>query len=354
MRSLFLLPHLLSFPFLCAEEESPPQVYDPSTLRLVVKAVLRVDDPRVDDAIGPGPLTLEAAMNSLTIAGLKMNSCRRYHVRKALRRPPPDPPVVLARTLSSIVVRLSGYLPHWDVPATEVVLEVDDTFCAAVVLPPVDDRGPPSTVTYTVTGLRPGGTCTLRSRCRVGDPLQDAALPWSVNVTARTLCPPGLPRAPFVVERGSGYLKLQLHNPGTASDPAAVALALEVNGVVSGRLPVPQDSSHVDVLVHRVPDLEPGVSYQLRSRCCVDDPELDATLPWSQACVAKTHTTLEVWTQSVVVCNVAVGALPFPILQSQPWTVVVGRLPAPTAVGSLPHVESCARSLPRCCTGDPS
>jgi hypothetical protein len=271
----------------------PDSPLAPSILAPIVNAALKVDDPRVAAAIGADLLTFEAAVraldsDALKTAGLALNKCRQYHVRKALVRPPLGPPEVTRRGITSVTLSIRLWHPMFDVQPShvEVVLAVVDGPGEAKrdrVLVLADDgvtRAEPLVMIHRVEGLLRGSTYSATLACVAVDPLVTATLAPSAPTVVRTLDPPGAPPAPEVLVRGPFHLVVRTVNVGLGCDPVAVCMVLEVDGALWRG---PGEVGDGGTVVHRVPldGLGDAGRHRVRCRCLVEDPEVDATLPWS-------------------------------------------------------------------------
>ncbi len=290
--------------FVCLHSSGPVPTLAvaPAILGPIVKHVLRgtpAEAALVDSALDGAPLPFHDAVQALTTAGLRLSMCRRYHMLKAVVRPPLPPPVVTRRWTDSLRVTLSAYHPLFDVPVTHLVLTRDgqEVARAAVEAPPA--YTPAAAVTVAMEGLTPGTPYTLQSSCVVdSDPDLQASLVLSDPVVVRTLSPPGPPPAPVVVERGPTHLCVRVVDVGTACDPASSGVVLEVDGGVWGG---PCEALPDHGLLFRVEGLGEGTRHTLRCRCVVaGDADVDAGLPWSPVIVEFTLNQVEARVQELM------------------------------------------------------
>jgi hypothetical protein len=284
------------FVFLHSSGPVPTHAVAPAILGPIVKHVLRctpAEAALVDSALDGAPLPFHAVVQALTTAGLRLSMCRRYHLVKAVVRPPLPPPVVTRRWTDSLRVTLSAYHPLFDVPVTHLVLTRDGQDVARVPVEAPPAYTPAAPVTVVMEGLTPGTPYSLQSSCVVdSDPALQASLVLSDPIVVRTLSPPGAPPAPVVMERGPTHLCVRVVDVGTACDPASSGVVLEVDGVVWGG---PCEALPDHGLLLRVEGLGEGTLHTLRCRCAVaGDAEVDGGLPWSPATVTVTGLSNEV------------------------------------------------------------
>jgi hypothetical protein len=285
----------------------PAHALAPAILGPIVKHTLRCTpaeaalvDVVLEGDLQGDPLPLHDAVQALTAAGLRLSICRRYHLHKAVVRPPLPPPVVTRRWTDSLNVTLSAYQPLFDVPVTHLVLTCNGREVARVDVEAPPAYTPAAPVTVVMEGLTPGTPYTLQASCVVdSDPALQASLVLGDPIVVRTLSPPGAPPAPAVVDRGPTHLCVRVVDVGMACDPASSGVVLEVDGVVWGG---PCEALPDHGLLFRVEGLGEGTRHTLRCRCAVaGDAEVDGCLPWSPVTVTATDLSAEVcpWPSSL-------------------------------------------------------
>ena len=143
-----------------------------------------------------------------------------------------------------------------------------------------------------MSGLAPGTSVRVRSRCVVEDGLLDAAMPWSPIASGVAMTLPSKPRPPVVSTVEPTSLVVQLHNSGLGADPGAVAVLVECNGVVQEvALPSPAQAT----LTYTLTSLSELTLYTVRHKCIVrGEAGLDDSIPWSDPVSVNTPSIIEV------------------------------------------------------------
>jgi hypothetical protein len=218
-------------------------------------------------------MTFHDVMDALLSAELPMSTCRQYHVRKAMVRPPLAAGRVVLRQASSLTVELVPPHPLYDVKVSHVVLTCNGEERFRVPVPgPLDDDTycvpPPFCV--VLDGLAPGTTYTLGTAWVVENPLVAATLPSVHDVTVDTLPPP----TPVVVGHGPTHVCVRGFRMGLG-----LGIVLDVNGARWGGPGTVEEGE--DAVSFRVDGLQPASDYTVTLKCKVDAGDAGFSMPWS-------------------------------------------------------------------------
>lgn len=271
--------------------------------RETVEAGLRAlglphDRAVVDRALGARPsITVDALVQHMTRPapdGLSLSRCKAYHLRRTLERAKPPAPVVLARTVDSVVVRVFPFPAedHVPVDCIRVRVQVGEEAVEEEVRPRNGAAAFSGPVEHVVR--RPAGSAlAVTSRCCVlGDDALSNTFAWSDAVRTRTLQLPAAPRAAVVESCAPASATLRLENAGRTSDPQAVRLELRCNDGAVQAVPLP--SADAVEVVHVLRGLHEGTRYSVQYRCVVADDTLNPDIPWSAPVDFQTPTLAEV------------------------------------------------------------
>jgi hypothetical protein len=256
----------------------------------------------IAEAAETGPLTPDAVLAAVSVAGVTLTPCKAYHVRKALTRVTVPSPEVLHRTTNTLTVRVHGYTERDEVPTRHLELRVNGS---------IFNVGSPASegtcVEFVVRNLEPGASVTLQSRARTGDVLIDATLPWTNTTSVRVQLPPNQPRAPEVAPgAAAGSLVVRMHNPGAVSDPPGVRLEVGfgLKGVLTESVLVAISDPLAAYVDHILEGLRCGKEYSIRYRVLVGDTAIDALAAWSPVTLEYTCTRFEAEQQQRLVSAV--------------------------------------------------
>ncbi len=257
------------------------------------------DGAIVDRALGARPsATIDALVQHMTRPapdGLSLSRCKAYHLRRTLERAKPPAPVVLARTVDSVVVRVFPFpaVDHVPVDCIRVRVQVGEEAVEEDEVRPRNGAAAFSGPVEHVVRRPAGSALAVTSRCCVlGDDALSNTFAWSDAVRTRTLQLPAAPRAAVVESCAPASATLRLENAGRTSDPQAVGLELRCNDGAVQAVPLP--SADAVEVVHVLTGLHEGTRYSVQYRCVVADDTLNPDIPWSAPVDFQTPTQAEV------------------------------------------------------------